>query len=37
MSERKGLLVREERSLGASGPPVVQQGTQGSYAPRDKC
>ena len=31
-SEWKEALVREEQAFGASGPPVVQQGMQGSYA-----
>ena len=32
-SERNGLLVREEQSVGASGLPAIRQGmTPGSYA-----
>ena len=37
VSERKDLLVREERRSVASGLPVVWQGTPGSYAIGDKC
>ena len=37
ISEGKGLLVREERRLEATGLPVVWQGMQGSYALGDKC
>ena len=37
MSEGKEAIVREELAFGASGLPVIFQGTQGSYALRDKC
>ena len=36
MSERKDLLVREERRFEASGLPVIRQGRPGSYALSDK-
>ena len=36
MSERKDPIVREELGFGASGLPVIWQGTQGSYALSDK-
>ena len=37
MVERKGVIVREELTLVASGLPVVRQGiTPGSYAIKDK-
>jgi hypothetical protein len=32
MSERKEVIVREELAIDASGPPVIRQGKQGSYA-----
>ena len=37
ISERKDLLVREERGFDATGLPVIWQGKQGSYALTDKC
>ena len=36
MSEGKDVLVREERTFGATGLPVIRQGKPGSYASRDK-
>jgi hypothetical protein len=37
VSERKDLLVREERRFVATGGPVICEGMPGSYAISDKC
>ena len=37
MSDGKGVIVREELALDASGLSVIRQGKQSSYALRDKC